>query len=469
MLVSFVLLSQAVGPTQTATDPTDHLRYERAVRMPPLPQGESNVCAVLDAAAFAHAASGSGDDLRLYRGSAVETPFTLLESEAAPEDTVAAIVQNIVVHGRTLSFDLVMPHRAYTMVQLHLAARDFLAEAVVSGAGSPGEAARQLGSFTLFDLSGEHLARSTELPLQEGRLPRLHVALRFWRPDGAPILNPRPAIVQGADVPPSREAQTLYTTVATTSAIAAGGAGSRGSSVATLRIPAHLPVERVRFVVDPAFRGSFLRKVVIGASPRALGDDSLGAAESVQGTIARVDRPAPSADAPAVHYASLAIDDTVGSNLREPAVVHVAVQQVDGQQLPLRAVELQMRERSFCFHATAGASYTLRYGDASLPAPVYDSEGKGPDRLGKEMGGEEENPSDASAEDDGESVAGHQAAKPLVAALGPERENPAFVAELPYAAARKGRPEMFWVGLLSIVTLAGALAAHRVRYEREGA
>jgi hypothetical protein len=494
MLLSFVLLAQAAVPT-AVPDPTAHLRYQRSVQLPMLPPGGSRVCAVLDAAAFAHAASGSGDDLRLYRGAAGETPFTLLESEAAPEDAATAAVQNVAVQGRTLSFDLAMPHRAYTMVRLHLDARDFLAQAAVSGAAVPGVPRTRLGSYTLFDLSGEHLARSTDLPLQESRLPRLHVALRLWRPDGTPVEHPSTAIVQGADVPPSREAQTLYTTVAATTEIAAAGQDPHGYSLATLRIPAHLPVERVRFVVDPAFAGSFVRQVSIGATPvsapaaapATVPQEATGAAESVQGTIARVERPAPSAGAPAVHYAALAVDDTLGSNLRGPALVRVAVQKLDGRPLPLRAVELQMRQRSFCFQAVAGAPYTLRYGDAGLPAPVYASEGKasegkadegqanagnGVDSLGKDMDSDEEDARAGDAgglEDDGPPSAGPAAAsKPLLAVLGPEQENPAFVAEPRRAAPRQTHPEMFWVGMLGLVTLLGAIAGHRVRYEREG-
>jgi hypothetical protein len=443
VLLSSVLLLQSA----LAGDPTQHLRYQRAIEMPPLSRGASStVCAVLDADAFVHAASRSWDDLRVYReadaGSVpVEVPFTLLESEADSDDNVSATVENLAAHGDVLSFDLAMPGQAYTAVELHLAAKDFLAQATVSSAGG-----QPLGQFTLFDLSREHLARSTELSLQETRLPRLHVVLRIWQPDGTPVTHPSPEMMQGADVPPSREAQTLYTTVAATTDVHAEGPDPLGYSVATLIVPAHVPVERVRFVLDPAFAGSFASKVAIGASPTFPGDDTIGGAESVQAVVSRVDRPA-RAGAPPVHYASLAVDDTLGSNLRQPARVRIYVQKLDGRPLPLRAVELQMRQRSFCFTATPGERYTLRYGDTGLSPPVYQEM---PDTLPNTFA-EHVPPSPAQQ-----------------AQLGPEQRNPAFVDRISPFSVGGSHPEMFWVGLLSMVTLTGALALHRMRPVRGG-
>jgi hypothetical protein len=411
-----------------STDPTQHLRYERAIALPANASGP--VCAVLDATAFAHA-SRSGDDLRVFREpsaaepQATEVAFTLLESEASPEEAAPATLQNLTVRGDAVSFDLLMPQQLYTAVELHLAATNFLAVATVSA----GEA--QLGSFTLFDLTQEHLARSTELALQETRLSRLHVELRFWHLDGTPIDDLSPAIVQGADVPPSRQAQTLYTTASEAAPFQSRG----GLEVARLGLPAHVPVERIRFLPASDFQGNFERRVTVSAQAR-----STGVQEVVAGTIFRIDRPAPSPAAPAVHYASLTVDATLGANLREPAVVSVAT---DSPRLPVRAVELQMRQRSFCFTAVAGERYTLRYGDAGLSPPVYQEM---PDTLADYV-----RPSPVSQ-----------------AQLGPEEQNPAFVGRISPFSAGGGHPEMFWVGLLSMVTLTGALAVHRMRPVRRG-
>ena len=85
--------------------------------------------------------------------------------------------------------------------------------------------ATALGSFTLFDLAAQHLSRYTTIPLQESTFRYLHVELQFRicagvEADHWPF---SPAIVLGATVPPSREAQTLYTTVAETASIATKG------------------------------------------------------------------------------------------------------------------------------------------------------------------------------------------------------------------------------------------------------
>jgi hypothetical protein len=417
-----------------AGDPTQHLRYERAIALPANASGP--VCAVLDAAVFAHA-SRSATDLRVFRESSATEPqptevaFTLLESEALPDDAVAAAVQNLTVRGDTLGFDLLMPPQLYSAVELHLAATNFLATANVS-AGDV-----QLGSFTLFDLTQEHLARSTELALQETRVGRLHVDLRLWHLDGTPVDKPSPSIVQGAEVPPSRQAQTLYTTVSEAAPFQSHG----GHAVAKVRVPAHVPVERIRFVPASDFQGSFERSVTVTAQASNAGP---GVQEVVEGTIFRIDRPAPSPGAPAVRYASLTVDATLGANLREPAVVSVAI---DGPRVPVRAVELQMRQRSFCFTAAAGERYTLRYGDAGLSPPVY-----------QEMTDTLPN-----------TLVDHASSTPAQQArLGPEQENPAFVGRISPFSAGGGHPEMFWVGLLSMVTLTGALAVHRMRPVRRG-
>jgi hypothetical protein len=433
LLLTFFVLAQ--------TGSTAHLRYERSVDLPALPTGEPTIaCVILDATTFAHAANRSGNDLRLYRASRdsaadqsgeQETPFTLLESEAPPEDVASAIVQNRSVRGDTLSFDLKMPQQFYTAVDLRLAAKNFLGVATVSNGPT------QLGTFTLFDLTRKHLARSTALALQEQHLPMLHVELRFWDLDGKPIAHPSPTIVEGADVPPSRQAQTLYTTVAAVAPMPA----KTGSLLATLMVPAHVPVERVRVTLDPGHRADLFRPILIDAMPQAA---NRSAVESLQGSIAMVNLPAPSGSAPAVHYESLTVEATLGANLREPALVRIAIPNWANPPA-IRVIELQMRQRSLCFDAVADSRYTLRYGDAGLAAPVYD---------------------DMAGDAAGIAHATVLTGKSVLAVLGREHENPAFIARPRSAAVGETHPEMFWVGLLSMVTLSATVAAHRVRQDK---
>ena len=161
-------------------------------------------------------------------------------------------------------FDLAMPDRPYTEVVLDLRApggADFVAAAEVFGVGTKGEAPTELGTFTLFDLTRQHLARSLTLHLQESRFRTLHVALRVSAAGGPSLGGVGKVLVAGAVVPPSREAETLYTTVATADAITQRGR----TTLASFRLPAYVPVERVAFALAPNYEGSFSREVAVTA------------------------------------------------------------------------------------------------------------------------------------------------------------------------------------------------------------
>ena len=85
----------------------------------------------------------------------------------------------------------------------------------------------------------------------------------------------------GATVPPDRESQSVYTTIASTSVIDQQGHWS----AATIVVPPHVPVERARFVLEPQFRADFLRDATVAATPMENGLEALGAAEGVSGHI----------------------------------------------------------------------------------------------------------------------------------------------------------------------------------------
>ncbi len=421
MALAAALLLQASPRSAPETQPW---RYRRALQLSPTASGEA--CAVLDATVFAHAAGRAANDLRVFRESPTpaEVPFTLNESEAQPEDLQTATTLHAKASHESLAFDLAMPPRRYTMVDLQLAAKDFVGTATVTGSDGRGGPPSSLGVFTLFDLSAEHLARSTALPLQDADLPLLHIVLRLRNLSGRAI-ELSPALVQGAELPPSREAQTLYTTVASTTTLVQEGTWT----VATFHVPAHVPIERVSFGLDPAFHGEFRRGVTVSGN---LGSpDAIGAGEVVDGDIWRVARPARASGTPAIHAEKLGVDAVLASNLRGPAVVTVAVEGAAGR--PLRSVALEMRQRTVCFSAAPGQTYTLRYGDATLAAPVY-------------------------------AVADSTAASTLVATLGPEVENPRFVAtqERPRYPAR--HPELLWIGLLAAAVALGSTARHHFRH-----
>jgi hypothetical protein len=403
-----------------------HMRYERALTVPGGADGVA--CAVLDGATFAHAASRSADDLRVVSmgvdGAAVETPFALTESAAQPVDVATAAVQNLGMRGGNVDFDLVMPHRAYSEVDLQLGAKDFVATARVTGSDGRGGPGTSLGSFALFDLTAQGLSRSTALPLQESTFARLHVELHVMKPGGGAFAGLRPTVVEGATVPASREAQTLYTVVAQTSDVRQEGA----DTVARLMAAAHVPIERVSFALDPAFKRDFLRSVTVTAGA---GADQ----EVVPGEIERVTRTVGEGE-PLIRSVKLSVDAVMASNLRRDAMLTVSVKNGNDQPLPIRVVELEMRQRTVCFEARAGNTYTLRYGDVALHAPVYD--------FARLYTGER---------------------LPMVAMLGPEALNPEFRPRADDRPYSERHPEVLWIALLAVVAALGATALHGVRQQ----
>ena len=289
-----VLLWQAAMASEPPVAQPATMRYERTIRVAGAggagQGGSSQTCTVLDAAIYSHAAASLAD-LRIFSvgasagaaGTAHELPYAITMSEAATDETAtgeAARVTNLGLQrnqggrGDRIVFDLEMPQRAYSGVTLELdpALHDFIATAAVSGSDAVGGHGRMiaLGSFTLFDLASQRLARDTTIPLAESTFRTLHVEMNVTdAPSGLAAAGHATgggakfaaAMVRGAFVPPSREAQTLYTTVEETAALTNRGR----ESVATFELPARVPVERVSFVMAPGFAGNFSRAVKVSA------------------------------------------------------------------------------------------------------------------------------------------------------------------------------------------------------------
>ena len=418
------------GTLAPAADP-QHLLYERTLRLQDGASGTA--CAVLDASAFADAASWSEGDLRVFRkggaGKQEEVPFVVSYSEAQPTDAVTATVQNARLQQGEIVFDLAMPARAYTVVDLNVAAKNFIGTAEVWGSDGRGGAKKSLGRFTVFDLTAEHLARSTSLAMQESSYAQLEVKLRLRGVEGGALPGLSAGMVAGATVPASREAQTLYTMVATTSRMTQVGT----STVAEFEVPAHVPIERVNFILDAGYKADFLRAVTISAGR----DLRVGVApdEVIDGEIWRVTR----GGAAAIRASKLTQVAVLASNLREAARVRVEVKNGSEAPLPIKAIQLEMRQRTVCFDADAGSTYRLLYGDGALRASVYDLEG-----LAKMRG------------------------MPLVAALGPEELNRDYVARGDSKSRNVKRyeernPERYWIVLLIAVAALGAFASRHTK------
>lgn len=429
-----VLLLWQIGPQASGgRAATEHLRYEREVQLAAGASGQT--CVALDADVFAHAAGSSAEDLRVYAMRAgkpeVETPFALTESGAEPAER--ATVGGASVRDGHVDFDLAMPWRAYTEVDLQLDVKNFLGAAEVWGSDGQGREPTLLGTFPIFDMSGQGMARSTSLLLPESTYSNLHIELRFTDLSGRPLSQLSADVVTGAEVPPDRNEQTVYTTVAATSSIDTQGLWS----LATLTVPAHVPLERVRFDLDPKFTRNFSRDVLIAATPMSSGYDAVGAAESVSGEVFRVAREAMPEGMPPIHAQRMFVDATLGSNLRSAAKVLASLRNGAETPLPIERVELQMRERRVCFEARPRASYTLRYGDEGLNAPAY-----------------------AYAR------SFRPVASPTLAVLGPERVNPDFAPRVEGEPYRQQHPETPWALFLVLSVITGVVVLQRVRHRQ---
>jgi hypothetical protein len=255
-------------------------------------------------------------------------------------------------------------------------------------------------------------------------------------------------------VPPSRERQTLYTEVERTDAVETVPAPAGGTrTVALLRVPAHLPIERLAVALDPDYTANFRRPLTVLAWPshplvtapeppsgpvwvavgqRAGAPAAASEVESISaGDLSRVRLPSGDPELRPLDQEQMTADAVLGANLRDAASVEVAIDNGTDPPLPVRSVSLLMRRRSVCFRAEPATRYTLRYGDPGLPPPVTDP--------GLRLGG------------------------PIAeATLGPETSRPAYGVEdsKPYLAAH---PDTLWALAIALAATLGGTALHRVK------
>lgn len=433
-LLLALLLWQSASATDNPTADRQYQRYQRTITLPSTQnqtsaqsQTSSQSCAILDPQIFPHAAA-SLKDLRLYQNNR-EVPYAITLSEPQQPDSDTATVRNLGLRGRSIVFDLEMPHRPYTDVTLNLTGHDFLATATatVSGTRDPNYANQtHLGDFTLFDLTTQHLSRSTTLHLQETDLPYLHVELAVSPAPGAPAFTPTTQMLSSVTVPPSREAQSLYTTAVTSTAITQRGR----QTVATFALPERIPIERVSFDLSPTYKANFSRDVHITDRP-ANTPDAPSTSETLAGTILRVHLTQSGRE---IRQQQLSVPATLGSNMQSAATVEVAIDNGNDTPLPLAAIRLETRQRKLCFDAPTAAPLTLFYGDPALTAPQYDYA-----RLFS--------PSDTT----------------LAAQLGPEQLNPTFHDRPDSRPLTDRHPHLLWIVLLVVICILAIVAIRSSR------
>jgi hypothetical protein len=420
-LLALLVFWQAATPAFKA--PLDASQYSRYQRTIALPGGAGQSCAVIDAQMFPHAAP-SLKDVRLYQGTQ-ELPYVITLSEPVQADTTAARVLNLGMRGHNIVFDLEMTGRPYTEVNLDLAGQDFLASATVTGLDTlKSSKATQLGEFTLFDLTSQHLSRNTTLHLQESSFPYLHIVIAVSPAPGSRGFAATAAVVKGATVPPSREAQSVYTVAAQTTDIVQQGR----QSVASFTLGERIPVEQISFALAPGFKANFSRDVHISERPAGT---PKSAAETIDGTILRVYLTQAGRE---IRQQQLSVPAILGANLQGPATVEVAVDNGDDAPLPITSIQLEMRQRKVCFSAPTSQPVTLFYGDAGLDAPQYDYA-----RLF--------------------STVNH----PNSAQLGAEQRNPAYRLRPDTRPLTERYPDLLWIALLAVICILAVVALHSAR------
>jgi hypothetical protein len=299
---------------------------------------------VVDEEIWSHARPDVAD-LRLYDGE-TQAQYALSEQRggASSQEASTRILNLGSVNGRT-EFDLDMGQISeYDRVRLNLEAKDFVATAWVAGSNELGvQSATQLPLSTLYDFSREQLGSSSLLKLPPSSFRYLHVKL------GAGI---SPQQVKGATVYNLQETKALWTSV--------GACGAPSQTARTTVIvcnsPLRVPVDRVRFQVDPG-KVNFRRAVVLS--------DASDHQDGSSGEITRV-----RLNRGGTIVVSEEMDVPIGG--QSSGQLKIIVDNGDNPPLAIAGVQLLSVERRIYFDPQGKSMLKLYSGDSKLQAPVYD-------------------------------------------------------------------------------------------------
>lgn len=289
-------------------------------------------------------------DLRIYDGETqVQYALHELRGGTSSQEVTARILNLGSVGGRT-EFDLDLSDTStgqtgeYDRIRLSLDAKDFVATASVAGSNELGaKSVTQLPPATLYDFTREELGSNSVLKLPPSTFRYLHVKL------SAGIL---PAQVKGAAVYNLQETKAVWTSVGS---CAAPSQLARTTEI-RCQAPPHVPVDRVRFAVDPR-QVNFRRAVALS--------DAGGRLYESGGDITRV----------RMNRAGTAV---VSEERDVPIAGHrsgelkITLDNGDNPPLTILGVQLLSVERRVYFDPQGKSLFKLYYGDPKLEAPVYD-------------------------------------------------------------------------------------------------
>jgi hypothetical protein len=403
-----------------------YFRYQRPVQLPAGAAGQA--CVVLDPILFSHAAPGL-TDLRLYNG-AVEAPYAIQTSEAATGSPQQIALLNPGRRNGQTVFDAEMPSGNYTDLSLAIDGHDFIATVTVSGSQAQDSALTRIGAYTIFDLSGQKLGRSTVLHLPNSDFRFLHFAV------AGPL---QPSSFTGLTVSQRPLVEPEYVTVAQTARVTL----EDRNSVVSFTLPPHVPVDRLVFVPGaepPAFsRDVEVQVAPIAPPPKgaAVEPDTAPPPQPVTsfGNLLRVHRVQNGLRIDEEHLTA----EPPYAGLDGPTQWTVTVENGDDAPIQLASVRLEMRKRTLCFDASAGAAYTLYYGDPVLAPPRYDYASLFVPRLGA-----------------------------IDASFGPELANPDYQHRPDTRPFTEKHPALLWIVLTLVVALLALVALRSVKLTGQG-
>jgi hypothetical protein len=412
-LVALLFVAEAL-----ASGDIRYFRSERPVRIDALTA--THVCLVADADLYAHAASGLSD-VRLYHDG-VETPYLIAASTPPPavlERSIAPL--NLGTRGGMTAFDVAMPASGYSDLRLTVRGKNFIAAVTVSGSQQETGPATRIGSFTIFDLTRQHLGRSTLLHLPASDFRFLH--FRVAGPLG-------PNQIGGLLIDQPSTAKPSFLTVAETTRATHKG----HTTVVEFTVPARVPVDRIEFAParTPA---NFSREVTISAAPSPLKELSEAGGQSQPltsfGSLLRVHTVE---DGRPIDQERFAID-APHAVFDAPSKWTITIENGDDAPLVPTAVRLEMLERDLCFEASEARGYTLYYGDPALSAPRYD--------LGQLIHFRVQDATRAAAQ--------------------VERANPFYKPRPDARPFTERHPVLLWIALAVVVAVLGAIALRSAR------
>ena len=319
------------------------ISYFTNVRDIRIPQPGMQNYFVVDEEIWSRARPDLGD-LRIYDGEAqVQYALSVQRGGTSSQEEVARVLNLGDLGGHT-EFDLDMgPIAEYDRIRLNLDAKNFVITASLSGSNTVGERpATQLPPSTLYDFTSEQLGSNSVLRLPASSFRYLHIRLSS---------GITPQQVKGATVYNLQETKAIWASV--------GSCGTpsqmQRTTTITCESPTRVPVDRIRFHVDPK-QVNFRRAVTLS--------DSTGRYES-GGEVTRV-----RLNRAGTSVVSEEMDLPIAG--QSSGQLMITIDNGDNPPLAIVGAQLLSLERRVYFDPQEKSSLKLYYGDYKLDSPIYD-------------------------------------------------------------------------------------------------